>query len=77
MLKDLFEIDISDVPVLGSVEVRNMAFSLSTGDVPTPLTVLEIGSEDIFDIPYQKGLKVRNSEKVDDDDRRTDNESSF
>ena len=58
MLKDLFEMDISAVPVLGTVEVRNLAFSLSTGDVETPLTVLDIGSEDIFDIPYRKGLKV-------------------
>ena len=58
MLKDLFKIDISSVPVLGSAEVRNLAFSLSTGDVETPLTVLDIGSEDIFDIPYRKGLKV-------------------
>ena len=58
MLKDLFEMDITAVPVLGTVEVRNLAFSLSTGDVETPLTVLDIGSEDIFDIPYRKGLKV-------------------
>jgi hypothetical protein len=58
MLKDLFKMDISAVPVLGTVEVRNLAFSLSTGDVETPLTVLDIGSEDIFDIPYRKGLKV-------------------
>lgn len=59
MLNDLFKIDISPVPVLGSIEVRNLAFSLSTGDVETPLTILDIGSADIFDIPYRKGLKVR------------------
>ena len=58
MLKDLFKMDITSVPVLGSVEVRNLAFSLSTGDVEQPLAVLDIGSEDIFDIPYRKGLKV-------------------
>ncbi len=58
MLKDLFEIDISAVPVLGTAEVRNLAFSFSTGDVETPLTVLDIGSEDIFHIPYRQGLKV-------------------
>ena len=58
MFKDLFEMDVSNVPVLGTVEVRNLALSLSTGDVPTPLTVLDIGSEDIFEIPYRKGVKV-------------------
>ncbi|CAB3996011.1 Hypothetical predicted protein [Paramuricea clavata] len=58
LLEDLFEIDISEIPVLGSVEVRNLAFSLSTGDVYTPVRVLDIGSEYIFDIPYRKGLKV-------------------
>jgi hypothetical protein len=58
MLKDLFEIDISAVPVLGTAEVRNLGFSLSTGDVETPLTVLDISSEDVFELPYSKGLKV-------------------
>ncbi|CAB4004337.1 Hypothetical predicted protein [Paramuricea clavata] len=59
MFKDLFKMDISDVPVLGSAVVRNLAFSLSTGDVDTPLTVLDIGdSDDIFEVPYSKGLKV-------------------
>ncbi len=58
MLKDLFEIDISAVPVLGTAEVRNLGFSLSTGDVETPLTVLDISSKDVFELPYSKGLKV-------------------
>ena len=58
VLKDLFKIDITSVPVLGSVVVRNLAFSMSTGDVETPLTKLDIGSEDIFEIPYRTGLKV-------------------
>ena len=58
VFKDLFEMDVSNVPVLGTVEVRNLALSLSTGDVPNPLTVLDIGSEDIFEIPYRKGVKV-------------------
>ena len=57
MFKDLFEMDVSNVPVLGTVEVRNLALSLSTGDVPAPLEVLDIGSEDI---PYRKGVKVSN-----------------
>ena len=64
MFKDLFEMDVSGVPVLGTVEVRNLALSLSTGDVPTPLTVLDIGSEDIFDIPYRKGVKVSGKNPV-------------
>ena len=58
MFKDLFEMDINGVPVLGGVIVRNLALCLSTGDVLAPLTVLELGSEDIFDIPYRKGVKV-------------------
>ena len=58
MLKDLFKMDIKSVPVLGSAEVRNLAFTLSTGDVKQPLVVLDIGSEDIFNVPYRKGLKV-------------------
>jgi hypothetical protein len=59
MLEDLFKMDISSVPVLGSAVVRNLAFSLSTGDVETPLTVLDIAdSDDIFDVPYSIGLKV-------------------
>lgn len=59
MFKDLFEMDISSIPVLGAAQVRNLALCLSTGDVPAPLTVLELGSEDVFDIPYRKGLKVK------------------
>ena len=58
MLRDLFKIDIATIEVLGNAEIRNLGFSISTGDVETPLTVLDIGSEDIFDIPYRKGLKV-------------------
>ena len=58
MLKDLFEMDVSGVPVLGTVEVRNLALYLSTGDVKKPLEVLDIGSKDIFSTPYCKGVKV-------------------
>ena len=58
LLNDLFEIDISNVPVLGNATVRNLAFSMSTNNVETPLTVLDIGSEYSFDIPYREGLKV-------------------
>jgi hypothetical protein len=64
MLKDLFKMDISGVPVLGSAVVRNLAFSLSTGDVQTPLMVLDIGLQEIFDKPYRKGLKVSGNSKI-------------
>ncbi|XP_028405118.1 uncharacterized protein LOC114527617 [Dendronephthya gigantea] len=55
MLKDLFRMDITSVPVFGSIEVKNFAFFMSTGDVAEPLEVLDIGSEEA---PYSKGLKA-------------------